>query len=224
MEKLLKALVVLVAVMSISFPSELSGQETKSASNFTAGADFYSNYIWRGSKFGTGPAFQPSVKFTTGGFTAGVWGSFDASGYSEADPYVSYSFPFGLSLGLTDYYYPGLEGSFFADSSNAYEINAGYTKGAFSLSANYILNESPLPASSGADTYFQVGYAFSKFSLSVGAGDGWHTSDHNFNVCHIGLSTSKEIKLSETFSVPVTGQIIVNPEKEQLFIVVGFSL
>lgn len=224
MKKLLKTIAILLAVLGLIPTSVVNAQEEEKPSNFSVGADIYSNYIWRGSKFGTGPAFQPSVKYTAGGFTAGVWGSFDANGYTEADPYVSYSFPFGLSLGVTDYYYPGLGGSFFADSSNAYEINAGFTKGGLSLSANYILNESPLPASAGEDKYFQIGYAFKTFNIAVGAGDGWHTADGEFNVCNVTLGTSKVIKITDTFSVPVTGQVIVNPDKEQLFLVVGFSL
>lgn len=224
MKRFIRTVLVLLAVTGIILPLSVNAQDEKKGVSFSTGADIYSNYIWRGSKFGKGPAFQPTVKMTTGGFTVGVWGSFDASGYSEVDPYISYSFPFGLSLGVTDYYYPGLGGSFFADSSNAYELNAGFTKGGFSLSANYILNEAPLPASVGADKYFQIGYSFSKFNISAGAGDGWHTSDTEFNICHIGIGTSKEIKLSETFTVPVTGQVILNPDKKQLFLVVGFSL
>lgn len=221
MKKVILAIAILVSLTSYTLKAQ---DEEKAGPSFTAGADVYSNYIWRGSKFGTGPAIQPSVKFTAGGFTAGVWGSFDAAGYSEADPYISYTFPIGLSLGVTDYYYPGLGGSFFADSSNAYELNGGFTKGGFSLSANYILNKAPVPASAGSDKFFQIGYAFPKFSLSVGAGDGWHTSDGEFNVCHIALGTSKEIKITDTFSIPVTGQVILNPDKKVLYMVVGFSL
>jgi len=206
------------------FTTVLQAQDTVPKYTFSAGADFYSNYIWRGSKFGTGPAFQPSVKFVTGGLTVGVWGSFDASGYTETDPYISYSLPFGLSFGVTDYYYPGLGGSFFSDSSNAYEINLGYTIKGLSLSANYIINEAPVPASSGSDVYFQAGYAFKFFNVSIGAGNGWHTSDTNFNVCHISVGTSKTIQITDKFSVPVTGQVILNPDKKQLFVVVGFSL
>lgn len=194
-------------------------------SSWTAGMDIVSNYIWRGTKLGTGPALQPSVKFNTGGLTLGVWGSFDANGYAEADPYFSYAFSNGLSIGMTDYFFPNAEGSkFFDENSNAYEVNAGYTTGGLSLSANYILNEAPVAASAGEDMYFQAGYAFENFSLSVGAGDGWHTSDGDFNVCHIGIGTTKEIKISESFSLPVFGQVILNPEKEQLYVVVGLSL
>ncbi len=203
---------------------KMDAQEAEKTSSFSAGADFYSNYIWRGSKFGTGPAFQPSVSFETGGLTIGVWGSFDAAGYTETDPYISYSLPFGLSLGFTDYYYPGLGGSFLSDSSNAIEFNLGYTIKGLSLSGNYIFNEASVPASSGGDLYFQAAYDFGNFNLSVGAGNGWHTSDTEFNVCQIALGTSKEIKITDNFSIPVTGSVILNPDKKELYVVVGFSL
>jgi len=190
---------------------------------FTAGVDLYSSYVWRGSKF-AGPSVQPSVKFTTGGLTAGVWGSYDFTGYKETDPYISYSSPIGLSVGVTDYYYEG-DITDFSDStgSHALEVNLGYTIKGLSLSGNYIVNEAGGAASMGGDMYFQATYAFSSFSAFVGAGNGWHTSDSKFNVCNIGIQASKSIDLTEKFSIPVTGQIIVNPDKKQLFMVVGLS-
>jgi hypothetical protein len=233
--KNLKRLFIAFFALLLTFTSSLNAQEEEKASPFSIGADFYSNYIWRGSKFGTGPAFQPSVKFAAKGLTIGVWGSFDASGYTETDPYISYSFPFGLSLGVTDYYYPthidstGYVASDVFDieketSFHVLEINGGYTIKGLSLAANYIVNEAKGALSSGADMYFQAGYAFKNFNVSVGAGDGWHTSDTEFNVCHIAVGTSKTISITDKFSLPVSGSVILNPQKEQLFLVVGFSL
>jgi hypothetical protein len=219
-----KTMTLIVFTLLAICTLNVKAQEEEKKSPFTVGADFYSNYIWRGSKLGTGPAFQPSVKYNSGGLTVGVWGSFDASGYTEADPYISYAFKNGLSIGLTDYYFPSLGGSFTADSTNAVEINLGYTTGGLSLAANYILNEASVAASKGKDKYFQAAYAFKNFNVSVGAGDGWHTSDGEFNVCHVGIGTGKVIKITDSFSIPVTGQVIFNPDKNQMFMVVGFSL
>jgi uncharacterized protein (TIGR02001 family) len=219
-------LLVMIALI-VSSVSDIKAQEAeKKASPFSLGADFYSNYIWRGTKFGSGPAFQPTVKFSTSGLTLGVWGSFDASGYTEADAFISYGFKFGLTLGLTDYYYPGLDYFDYSDTSgaHAFEINAGYTFKGLSLSANYILNEAGGAASVGGDKYFEVGYSFTNFKLFAGAGDGWHTSDGDFAVCNLGLSTWKTIDVTDKFSVPVSGSVILNPERKQLFLVVGFSL
>jgi hypothetical protein len=217
-----KITLVVFAILAIC-SLNLSAQEEEKKSPFSLGADFYSNYVWRGSLFGTGPAFQPSVKFNTGGLTVGVWGSFDAAGYAEADPYISYAFK-GFSIGLTDYYYPRLGGSFASDSTNAVEFNAGYTIGGLSLSANYVFNKASIPASAGKDKYFQAVYAFKNVNFTVGAGDGWYTSDGKFAVCNIGIGTGKVIKITDSFSIPVTGQVIFNPEKNKMFMVVGFSL
>lgn len=203
----------------------LNAQESSSDSNFDVNTDFYTSYIWRGSKLSQGPSLQPCVKIEQGGLTVGVWGAFDASGYAEADPYVSYSFKKGYSIGLTDYYDPRLEVFDVSESTgnHALEINTGFTKGAFSLSANYIVNKAGGVASEGGDIYFEAGYATEKFNVFVGAGNGWHTSEGDFDICNIGLGTSKVIEITDRFSVPVTGLVVLNPDKEQLFVVAGFS-
>jgi len=220
MKKRVYALMVLV-VLAISV-SNVKAQE------FSAGVDLYSSYLWRGSKFG-GPCVQPSVKLTAGGFTAGIWGSYDVTGYNETDPYISYAFSSGLSIGVTDYYY---EGDFtdLSDTtgSQAFEVNLGYTIKGLTLSGNYILNLAGGAGSMGGDMYFQATYAFKKFSAFVGAGNGWHTLDTDegedkFNICNIGIQTSKTIEITDKFSIPVTGQVVVNPDSKKIYMAVGLS-
>ncbi|MBN2633305.1 MAG: hypothetical protein JXR66_07115 [Bacteroidales bacterium] len=195
-------------------------------SNFSAGADFYSSYIFRGTKFGNSPAIQPLVQYSRGFFTAGGWGSFDFNGFEESDLFMSFSLPAGFSIGVTDYYLPGL--SYFDYSpetgSHAFEINGGFENSGFSLSANCILNRAGGAGSSGRDLYFEAGYEFTHFRILAGAGNGWHTSDSKFNVCNLGIGTSKEIKITESFSLPVSGEIILNPEREKMYIVFGITL
>src|SRR4030042_5046517 len=122
------------------FCSNLYSQEEKT-SPFNAGADIYSSYVWRGTKYGKGPPMQPKLEFNAGPFTAGAWGSFDFSDYQETDLYFSFSLPAGLSLGMTDYYYPTLDYFDYSDTtgSHAFEISLGFSKGGLVLSANYIL-------------------------------------------------------------------------------------
>lgn len=222
-------LVVLTATCLIS-TNAFAQEATEKESPFSVGADIYSNYVWRGTKFGTGPAFQPSVKFATGGLTIGAWGSYDAAGYAEADLYLSYGFDFGLSLGVTDYYYPGTDYTDLSDTAgtHAFEINVGYTISALSLSANYIVNEAPVAASMGGDMYFEAKYAFTNFSIFAGAGNGWYTIDEvadedEFGLVNLGLSTSKEVKITDSFSLPVNGSVIWNPHAKQFTMVVGLS-
>lgn len=217
-----------LVVVSMHSATNLSAQKEESGPAFGTGADIVSNYIWRGTKLAVGPAIQPSVSLTAGNFEIGAWGSFSftSSEGAESDLYLSYSLPFGLSLGLTDYYLPGSMFFDFSDTtgSHALEVNAGFSAGGFSLSANYILNEAGSAGSAGGDMYFEAGYDFSAFNIFIGAGDGWHTSDGEFGLCNIGIGTGKEIKITENFSVPVSGSIILNPEREQFYVVIGFSL
>jgi uncharacterized protein (TIGR02001 family) len=236
MKTLRNCLVAVLTATCLFSTSAFAQEETETESPFSVGADIYSNYVWRGTKFGTGPAFQPSVKFATGGLTIGAWGSYDAAGYAEADLYLSYGFDFGLSLGVTDYYYPGSDYTNLSDTagSHAFEINAGYAISAFSISANYIVNEAGGAASVGGDMYFEAKYAFTNFSVFAGVGNGWHTvegfkadgvtiEDDEFGLCNLGLSTSKEVKITDSFSLPVNGSVIWNPHAKQFTMVVGLS-
>lgn len=218
----------LVAALTISL--SLFSQEEESES-LSVGADIYSSYIWRGIENGTGPAIQPVLEYTSGTFTAGAWGSFDLRGYQEVDLYLKFELPSGLSLGITDYYSPDLNYFNYSKTtgSHAFELTLGFSVKNISLEANYILNEAGGIGSAGNDLYFQAEYSFDLFSLFAGAGNGWLTYDPDtelsrFKICNTGIEVSRTIKISETFSIPVTGQLILNPDKEQLFIVVGFTL
>lgn len=215
-------LTILAILSAITFSTATAQDE----SPFSVGADLVSSYVWRGVAYG-GPSVQPGVSFAAGNFEIGAWGSLDMISLapSESDLYLSYGFDFGLSLGLTDYYYQGTPYFDYSDvtGSHAFELNLGYGAGDFSLAANYIFNESAA-GSAGGDMYFELGYAFTNFDVFVGAGDGWHTSTGDFGVCNIGIGTSKEIKITDDYSLPVFGQVIVNPEGDAYHIVVGISL
>ncbi len=229
------ASLLLVGSINTFAQEEVVTEEKESP--FSVGADVVSNYVWRGTSF-SGPAFQPTVEFGIGGFALGAWGSYSFTGaFNEADLYAGYGFNFGLYLGVTDYYYPGSDYFEYSDTANshAFEINAAYEIGGFSLSANYILNNSATGAGSiGNDMYFELGYAFKHVDIFVGAGNGWHTAagtgttedpwtDDGFGLVNIGLGTSKEIKITDSYSLPVFGQVIINPEAEAFHIVAGFS-
>ncbi|TCO09274.1 TorF family putative porin [Natronoflexus pectinivorans] len=216
---------LLIAAIGVLFFTTANAQEVN------VGLDFYNRYVFRGVDFGDGPSLQPTIEFTSGGFTIGAWGAFGTgngilTNFNEADLYASYDFDFGLSLGATSYYYPG--SSWFeldkGVSSHALELNLGYEVSGLSLSANYIVNDSSDGAGSeGGDMYFEIGYSGGIFDVFFGAGDGWHTTNGNLQVVNVGIGTSKEIKITDTFSIPMSGSLILNPNTEQFYIVVGVS-
>jgi uncharacterized protein (TIGR02001 family) len=228
MKNFRKLLLVVFAVAFIA-PASIKAQDEEASSPFSVGADLVSSYVWRGVKYG-GPSLQPYVEFGVGGFSIGAWGSFDFTAMedavNEADLYLGYGFDFGLYIGLTDYYYQGspyfqISGD---TSSHAFEANLGYEIAGFSIAANYIFNDASNGAgSAGSDLYFEAGYSFKNFNIFVGAGDGWHTSDGEFGLVNIGLGASKEIKITDNYSLPVGGLVSWNPEAEAFNIVATIS-
>jgi len=217
------AIILMISLLSVGNVN--AQEEEESTSPFSTGVDLVSTYVWRGSNF-SGPSLQPYVELGLGGLSVGAWGSQGFDGFQEMDLYLAYAFEFGLSLGITDYYYPGFGDYFdFSEDSGAHgiEANLGYEIGGLSFGANYIFNESPGAATAGGDMYFELGYGFDNVDLFFGAGDGWHTSDGEFAVCNVGLGTSKDIVITDSFTLPVAGSLIWNPDKELFFIVVGLS-
>jgi hypothetical protein len=218
---------ILLTVSTVNMT--LSAQEEDPPSSWTTGADLYSSFVWRGTKF-SGPAVQPVIEFSTGFFTAGAWGSFDFNNYQEVDLYLSFALTEAVSIGIQDYYLPGLPYFDYshASGSHAFEINLNYSGENVSLEADYVINEAGGAGSLGGDLYFEAGISFDYFSVFMGAGNGWHTYDPvedeaAFNVCNIGLEVSKDIVITDRFSIPVTGQLIFNPDSQQMFLVVGFT-
>jgi hypothetical protein len=214
---------LLFTVFTIGSSAQEAEAKTATKVEFSTGADVVSSYVFRGVKY-SDISIQPSVEMSAGAFTLGAWGSSGFDGFLEMDLFASVALG-GLSVGLTDYYYPG--GSYFDTSietgAHAFEANLSYEIKGLSLAANYIFNEAGYAASAGEDMYFELGYDFGKFGLAVGGGNGWHTTDGEFQVCNIAISTSKEIKVSDTFSIPVGGSIFLNPNTEQFYIVVTAS-
>ncbi len=229
MKRVKKAIAaVVIASMGVLTASAQDSTAVESTNGFDTGLDIYSSYIFRGSKFGTGPAFQPWVSYTYGGFSIGSWGSVSsgAEEASEMDLYAAYEFGFGLSLGVTDYYYTGNDWmNYTLDSTGSHglEVNAGYSIKGISLAANYIPTQSLGAGTAGGDMYFELGYEFEKFSVFAGAGDGWHSADGEFKLVNLGISTGKEVEITDKYSLPISGSVIVNPDKKELFLAVGLS-
>jgi hypothetical protein len=215
------------------------------SAEFSAGADIMSRYIWRGADYGNSPSIQPTLEFSTGGFAVGTWGAFsiDTDVYQELDLYMSYSFGELLTIGVTDYFFPVYQSS-NAMFSNKYFDYENETTGHI-LEGNLTYNCMLLPvylsanvAFYGADknedgdnnfsTYIELGHSGTLndvgYSVFMGITPGEGLYGDTFGVVNLGLTATKEIKFSETFSLPVTSGLIFNPQNENAFFVFGFSL
>jgi len=193
-----------------------------SAQQWDIGLDIYSSYVWRGLKFGSGPALQPVIEFSNSNFTLGAWGSYNASTNeaAETDLYAGYEIALSenasLGLTLTDYYYP--ESRFFENTSHYIEPMISLDIGKLSLTGAYMMNNG------NGDIYMEATLNAGPVDLTLGGGDGQYTIEKEFNICNISISTHKEIKITDSFYLPVSGSVVLNPSAERLYVVAGITL
>ena len=183
--------------------------------------DMTNKYVWRGQDLGNF-AIQPMMSTEVGPLEVGVWSSYDLqdNSLSELDLYVSGSIG-SVDLAVTNYYFPGVEGGpgaldFEGGSLTGLEGSIGTTLGSFSIMGAYFFD--------GEDTYVEVGYPLGGFDVAIGAGDAGYSVDGEFALVNVSLSTGKDIKITEDFSLPLSGSLIYNPDSDIMYVAVGVSL
>ena len=200
----------------------LLSTNTTQAQDF--GADVVSSYVWRGTQFGSGAHIQPYMELGSGNLTGGVWGSFPTSamgGGNELDLWVSYDFG-PLALTATNYTFPG-EGGVYSDGEGIFdgeytELAASTSIMGVDLSAGYFTEVEAL--------YVELGFSTGAVDIAIGygddQGDAWY-ADGGSGIVNMSFSGSKDISITENYSLPVFGSFILNPEAETAFLVFGIS-
>jgi hypothetical protein len=201
------------------------------------GLDAYSHYVWRGLDF-SAQSLQPSITYTTGGLSVGAWASYSTTNsYSENDLWASYAVG-PVTVYLTDYYIPTFATKGFFDygeyGSHTLEGGLGVTiPGNFPLTiAGYYNFRGEVDAfgKTANSAYIQASYPFtidSVTSLSVFAGattaESYYYATSKASFINVGLTFSKTIKVTESFSLPVNASYIINPYLEKTYLVFGMS-
>lgn len=217
------------------------------------GVDIANRYIWRGLNLGgSSPAIQPSIKLNAGKLTIGTWGSFAMDNeikLQETDLFATCNFTEELSVTVTDYFFP-LEQS---GNNNYFETNQDSTAHILEASISFS-GKDKFPFSFiaamnfwGADaktasnknqysTYFEAGYNFTvkETTLKLFIGGSPNSPDSNAGetgfygkkagITNFGITAAKKIEMTEKFSLPVTTSFIINPQTENVFLIVGITL
>ena len=202
------------------------------------GADFVSGYIWRGQKCG-GASVQPSASLSYKGLSFGAWGSVgltDPEDSKELDLTLSY-ITGKLSFGLTDYYISGDDSRYFLYDSgrtiHTFEAMVGYDFGLASISwyTNFAGNDGINKSGDRAySSYFEANVPFKLAGVDWTATAGvvpWATTTYGttgFAVTNLSLRADKDIRITDTFSIPVFGQLVGNPCSQKAYLVFGFTL
>lgn len=221
MRKLTFAAALLIGAAS------LQAQDAPTSSySVTTDFTYASEYIFRGIEQ-QDHAFQPSVTFTSGPLTLGVWTSqainhkfASWSEGSEIDVFGAWTIPiskYSLALGATYYWYPSARPS-FGEPDSTWEPSVTFSGPlvgplTFNVAAfhDFVLDSNtfqgglgyslPLPDEKGS---FDVGVYYGKSKIDDGNGD--LAGEPEFDYAYYGASVSVSYKLTEKSSMKVAVQ------------------
>lgn len=221
--KKIELFIILFAVSNVT--SGVKAQEV----SVSAGADLVSSYIWRGLYAGPASA-QPGISLSAGNFSVGAWGSTSLeSSWREFDLYAGYSVG-NFSVLVTDYFFPrdlpaGAGSGYFDYSEHVFEATLGYSFGELlPLSLAWNTN---FAGDDNYSSYFEAGYTLPvgevNVDLILGATSWKGAYSNGFALINASVKASKEITITDSFSLPVFTQAIMNPDTKDIFLVFGMS-
>jgi len=233
----------------LSLSAQASDEDKKN--NFSLNADVVSTYVWRGS-YQAGTSIQPCMELNVGGFSLGTWGSVDIAGfnYKEVDLMASYSFK-NVTIGLIDYWVVGeMNYGYFDFSKSTLHLLDAWLSCTFNsipltISWNtivvgdehYSMYEKKGKMKKAFPTYIEAIYSAPVRDINLEAAIGispWRSGvmynrvdeggqTDGLAVINLSLKASKEITITDRYALPVFGQLILNPAKEDLFLVFGIK-
>lgn len=242
--------ICLIAILSAAV-STASAQTGECKTKIKLSTSVMSRYVWRGLQLGGAyPSIQPTLEFNKGKFAIGAWGAFSTNGLQsqEIDLYASYTFAKDMfTFTLTDYFFPSDTAAY-----NYFVYNKDATSHLFEASLKFNGTEK-LPVTLllaaniyGADTkklngdnvmsaYLELGYntKIGETNISTFIGSALNAPGDNLTgfygntktgIINLGATASKEIQLSDKFSLPVSTSLIFNPYAKKIFFVFGFTL
>ena len=212
----------------------------------TLAADFVNQYYWRGQSLGE-VSVQPTLGVAYKGLSLTAWGSIGLSKWKdtkEFDLTLAYTTG-GFTIGVTDYWFNSPNAKYFAygahSTSHVFEANIGYDFGPVALNwyTNFAGNDGTIDGDTGeynkdARKYSSYVEATAPFKLggcdwvaAIGAvpyKTGFYSDANGFAVTNVSLKATKDVKITDSFSVPIFAQVAANPSTEKAYLVVGFTL
>lgn len=207
----------------------------------TVSADIVNQYIWRGQDLGN-VSLQPTLGVNYQGFSLSAWGNVGLSepnDTKEFDITLGYSVK-GFNIGVTDYWFnAGFDpkSRYFKydahGTNHIFEANIGYDFGVASIQwyTNFAGNDGL--NKDGKRAYSSYAEAKVPFSLSgvdwtatVGAVPYATTSygTSGFAVTNLALMATKDITVTNSFSLPVFAGVVANPCSQKAYFVFGITL
>jgi len=215
----------------------------------TVSADVVSNYIWRGQDL-SNVSVQPTLGISYKGLSLTAWGSvgIDSNDTKEFDITLGYSTG-GFNIGITDYWFNSavdiygntMDSRYFfyeADkTAHVFEANIGYDFGPLAIQwyTNFAGNDLKEADNAKGHKHAYSSYVELSAPFKLGGCD-WSAAIgavpykapaygvDKFAITNVSVKATKDIKITDSFSVPVFGQVAANPAAQKAYLVFGVTL
>lgn len=207
----------------------------------TITTDVVNEYIWRGQDLGN-VSIQPTLGIGYKGLSLTAWGSVGLSEPLDTKEFdLTLGYTLGkLNVGITDYWFnAGLDPlnrylKYDAHGTNhLFEANVGYDFGVASVQwfTNFAGNDGANKDGERAySSYLEVVVPFNiamvDWTATAGAvpfaTDFYGTS--GFAITNLSLRATKEIAVTNSFSIPVFAQVTANPCSQKAYLAFGITL
>ena len=218
----------------------MNSATAQNAIETTVSADIVSQYIWRGQDLGS-VAVQPTLGVGYKGLSLTAWGSYGLVNTADTKEFdlTLANTTGGFNIGITDYWFStGLDpqARYFKydahGTNHVFEGNVGYDFGPLSLQwfTNFTGNDYKADDERAYSSYVEVAVPFKlamvEWTATAGAVpfESAQYGTSGFAVTNLALKATKEIKVTDTFSIPVFGQVVGNPCSQKAYLVFGFTL
>ena len=237
MKKVKRLWLMAIAVL-MSTAATAQGSESVET---TIAADVVNQYIWRGVDAGN-VSLQPTLGVAYKGLSLTAWGSVgltESSDTKEFDFTLGYTTG-GLNVGITDYWFSigqDPDARYFKydahGTNHVFEAFVGYDFGVVSAQwyTNFAGNDGVNKDGKRAySSYFEVNAPFRlatcEWTATLGAVPYATTTygTTGFAITNVGLKAVKDIKVTDTFSVPIFAGVTGNPCAQKAYLIFGFTL
>ncbi len=234
----MRKIITLATLFIISCATTISAQDT---TQITIATDIVSQYIWRGQDLGN-ISLQPTLGIQRNGLSISAWSSVGLSDPTDTKEFdITLSYTIGkFNIGVTDYWFnEGLDPDnryfkYQAHSTNhLWEANVGFDFGHVALQwyTNFAGNDGANTEGKRAySSYIEITAPFSAATIDWKAAIGcvpFATTFYDVNrfaITNMSLTATKEITITNSFSLPIFGQIAANPRTQKAYFVAGLTI
>lgn len=234
--KITKSVVLLTLLILIS-----TG-EIKAQSVWSNGFEIVNRYVWRGVVYDNAVNIQPYLMYNMNGFEVGAASSTSfTNDFNEIYLWAAYTLSvnsLNLKLQVSDFYYELGTGNFL----NFKGVESGESAGAHYVESSLELSGENSPFSllfSGIiwndpdhSLYAELGYQKSLTSeieatfnlgIALNESNNWYFNQKT-GLINVSFGLSKDIRVTESFSIPLSSTAIFNPYSESFYVVFGIGL